>query len=76
MSNGEAKHQPPADAHASFDAPADGQSGSPHGAKPPVTPGGALPKKAAEDDPRVWGDAESDTDRDAWLREQRPPHWD
>ncbi|WP_423184974.1 hypothetical protein [Arthrobacter sp. NyZ413] len=36
--------------------------------------GGILPKKASEDDPRRWGD-EPDDDRDAWLREQRPPHW-
>lgn len=34
----------------------------------------AVPKvKAAEDDPRVWGDAPED--RDSWLLEQRPPHW-
>jgi hypothetical protein len=34
---------------------------------------GILPTKAAEDDPRVWGDA--DEDHDAWLKEQKPPHW-
>lgn len=33
----------------------------------------ALPTKAAEDDPRAWGDAEEN--KDEWLREQRPPHW-
>jgi hypothetical protein len=32
-----------------------------------------VPTTAAEDDPRSWGDR--DEDRDAWLREQRPPHW-
>ncbi|WP_159617555.1 DUF4011 domain-containing protein [Arthrobacter zhaoguopingii] len=32
-----------------------------------------LPKTAAEDDPRAWGD--SRTDSDEWLKEQRPPHW-
>lgn len=32
-----------------------------------------LPRTAAEDDPRAWGD--SDADHDGWLREQRPPHW-
>ena len=30
--------------------------------------------KAAEDDPRVWGD--SPDNRDSWFLEQRPPHWD
>ncbi|GLB67059.1 DUF4011 domain-containing protein [Arthrobacter mangrovi] len=33
----------------------------------------AIPAKAAEDDPRSWGEREQD--RDAWLKEQRPPHW-
>ncbi|EMY35456.1 hypothetical protein D477_004047 [Arthrobacter crystallopoietes BAB-32] len=33
----------------------------------------AIPTKAAEDEPRSWG--EQDADRDAWLKEQRPPHW-
>ena len=33
-----------------------------------------LPKKASEDDPRRWGD-EPGYDHDAWLKEQRPPHW-
>lgn len=32
-----------------------------------------IPRLAAEDDPRSWGD--SVEDRDSWLREQRPPHW-
>ncbi|WP_422390317.1 DUF4011 domain-containing protein [Arthrobacter sp. N1] len=32
-----------------------------------------LPKLAAEDDARSWGDAEGD--HDEWLKEQRPPHW-
>ncbi|MEE1620455.1 DUF4011 domain-containing protein [Zafaria sp. J156] len=32
-----------------------------------------LPRRAAEDDPRAWGD--SSEDRDRWLLEQRPPHW-
>ncbi|MFE4834368.1 hypothetical protein ACFRAU_06770 [Arthrobacter sp. NPDC056691] len=36
---------------------------------------GVVPKTAAEDDPRTWGDAESGNDHDAWLKEQRPPHW-
>lgn len=35
----------------------------------------ALPRRAAEDDPRAWGDRESERDREQWLKEQRPPHW-
>jgi hypothetical protein len=35
--------------------------------------GDLLPTKAAEDDARSWGDREDD--HDAWLKEQRPPHW-
>jgi hypothetical protein len=35
---------------------------------------GILPNKAAEDDPRRWGDGPDD-DHDAWLKEQKPPHW-
>jgi hypothetical protein len=34
---------------------------------------GILPARAAEDDPRAWGDREDD--HDAWLKEQKPPHW-
>jgi len=34
-----------------------------------------LPNKAAEDDPRRWGDHPGSYDHDAWLKEQRPPHW-
>ncbi len=33
-----------------------------------------LPNKAAEDDPRNWGD-DADNDHDAWLKENKPPHW-
>jgi hypothetical protein len=36
---------------------------------------GVVPKTAAEDDPRTWGDAESGNDHDSWLKEQKPPHW-
>ncbi|MFY9634333.1 MAG: AAA family ATPase [Cellulosimicrobium cellulans] len=35
---------------------------------------GVLPNKAAEDDARNWGD-DSDNDHDAWLKENKPPHW-
>jgi hypothetical protein len=34
---------------------------------------GILPRTASEDDPRAWGDREDD--HDAWLKEQKPPHW-
>ena len=43
-------------------------------AQPAPGTSGILPTKAAEDDPRRWGDAPDD-DHDAWLREQKPPHW-
>jgi hypothetical protein len=32
-----------------------------------------IPRTAGEDDPRSWGDTESN--HDEWLKEQRPPHW-
>jgi hypothetical protein len=35
---------------------------------------GLLPNKAAEDDPKRWGDGPDD-DHDAWLKENKPPHW-
>ena len=75
MSNSEAEHEAPVDPQLSPDASDPGKSATPQAAKAPVTPGGAVPKKAAEDDPRAWGDSDSEGDRDAWLREQRPPHW-
>lgn len=74
MSNGEPKPELPDVQPSPDDSPA-GSSESPPAATPPLISEGAVPKKAAEDDPRAWGDAESDPDRDAWLREQRPPHW-
>lgn len=36
--------------------------------------GTVLPERAAEDDPRRWGD--TDDDLGEWMRSQRPPHWD
>jgi hypothetical protein len=36
---------------------------------------GVLPNKAAEDDPRRWGDRSDSYDHDSWLQEQKPPHW-
>jgi hypothetical protein len=38
-------------------------------------PAGVLPNKAAEDDPKRWGDHSTDDEHDAWLQEQKPPHW-
>jgi hypothetical protein len=40
-----------------------------------TVPEGVLPNKAAEDDPRRWGDQPDNYDHDAWLQEQKPPHW-
>jgi hypothetical protein len=75
MSNDEAKQEPTTAAGPSPDAPTAAETKLRQAVKPPVAPGGAVPKKAAEDDPRAWGDRESETDHDAWLREQKPPHW-
>lgn len=44
-------------------------------AEPAAGPAGVLPNKAAEDDPRRWGDQPDSYDHDAWLQEQKPPHW-
>ena len=55
------------DREALTDKPAVGDSGV-------LRDGAALPNKAAEDEPRAWGEREDD-DHDAWLKEQRPPHW-
>jgi hypothetical protein len=42
---------------------------------PESVPAGGLPNKAAEDDPRRWGDEPGGYDHDSWLEEQKPPHW-
>ena len=44
-------------------------------AAPATVPAGVLPNKAAEDDPRRWGDEPGGYDHDSWLQEQKPPHW-
>lgn len=44
-------------------------------AAPAAVPAGVLPNKAAEDDPRRWGDEPGGYDHDSWLQEQKPPHW-
>jgi len=56
-----------------------GKTGAGQQARKPAAPAtpakeGILPKVASEDEPRSWGD-ESGYDHDAWLKEQRPPHW-
>ncbi|MEZ2370537.1 hypothetical protein [Arthrobacter sp. RCC_34] len=38
--------------------------------------GGILPDKAAEDLDVAWGGSAGNPERDDWLKEQRPPHWD
>lgn len=52
--------------------------GRDHVTQPPAAetvPAGVLPNKAAEDDPRRWGDEPGGYDHDSWLEEQKPPHW-
>lgn len=39
-------------------------------------PEGILPDKAAEDLDAAWGGSAGNPERDDWLKEQRPPHWD
>ncbi len=48
---------------------------APEGATAAEDAAGVLPNKAAEDDPRRWGDQPDNYDHDAWLQEQKPPHW-
>ena len=47
----------------------------PRQAVPVAVGAGLLPNKAAEDDPRRWGDQPNSYDHDSWLQEQKPPHW-
>ncbi|WP_026550632.1 DUF4011 domain-containing protein [Arthrobacter sp. Br18] len=51
-----------------------GQSRTSRSGTPADPQDALLPALAAEDDARQWGDRVED--RDSWLREQRPPHWD
>jgi hypothetical protein len=46
-----------------------------HATQQPAPAAGVLPNKAAEDDPRRWGDEPGSYDHDSWLEEQKPPHW-
>lgn len=55
------------------DVPAGPAEGTPVSRTAPAGTGAVLPTKAAEDDARSWGDR--DDDHDAWLKEQKPPHW-
>ncbi|HET6270021.1 MAG TPA: AAA family ATPase, partial [Arthrobacter sp.] len=69
---------PPAEDAPAEDAPAEDapRATAAHAAVPAaVLPNAVLPNKAAEDDPRRWGDQPSGYDHDAWLQEQKPPHW-
>ncbi len=34
------------------------------------------PEQTVDDTDRGWGEPASDSTRDRWLREQRPPHWE
>ena len=52
-----------------------GRDNAPQSAAPATVPAGVLPNKAAEDDPRRWGDEPGGYDHDSWLQEQKPPHW-
>jgi hypothetical protein len=52
-----------------------GRDHEPKPAAPVTVPAGVLPNKAAEDDPRRWGDEPGGYDHDSWLQEQKPPHW-
>jgi hypothetical protein len=63
-------------AERSEDAGQAGAEGSEESKAVPAKPApqGILPTKAAEDDPRRWGD-ESGYDHEEWLKEQKPPHW-
>jgi cell division protein FtsN len=67
----------PGEAQQQDDQPGDAQQQDPQRrtAARTAVPGGVLPNKAAEDDPRRWGDQPGSYDHDAWLQEQKPPHW-
>lgn len=54
------------------------RSGRPAGADKPATAledAAVLPKVAPHDDAHTWGDNRNDRGHDAWLRENKPPHW-
>lgn len=35
-----------------------------------------LPGSTRDDTDEGWGEREPSSERDEWLREERPPHWD
>ena len=57
------------------EAPDGGSAAVPAPAASSAVAAGVLPNKAAEDDPRRWGDRTESSDHDSWLQEQKPPHW-
>jgi hypothetical protein len=67
MTESAEKEEPEVDSEAPEDAKGKRAAAKPAG-------DGVLPNKAAEDDPRRWGD-EPGYDHDQWLKEQKPPHW-
>lgn len=54
------------------DTEGNGQASAPEGQDTGVD--SILPNKAAEDDPKNWGD-DPENDHDSWLKENKPPHW-
>jgi hypothetical protein len=63
-----------ADAEGVDQPDAQGNSQAPAPEAPEAGTAAILPNKAAEDDPRTWGDG-TDADHDEWLKENKPPHW-
>jgi len=56
-----------------------GEASSAAGAAPvPQAPDASTddPDRASDDMDLGWGDASEDTDRELWLQDQRPPHWE
>lgn len=82
MPHGAGRPQPaPATAHATKPATASQESATDATVPAPAKslarskqPDTVLEQRAAEDDPRRWGDTENDLGE--WMKSQRPPHWD
>lgn len=68
------QEQNPADAEADTKADTEPQVSTTEKVAPDAPAAALLPERAAEDDPRRWGDGEDDLGE--WLKSQRPPHWD
>ena len=43
---------------------------------PEETPTPSTLDQTRDDTDEGWGDWRDEEDRDRWLQEQRPPHWD